>query len=367
MYDQIYLQYPAPSPPAPAAGPSLLNDQEYGALSGFLETISDEPSILFGGAKIAGLEFWDDEPQFPQLPLSPHHLQPYMGNPLAAASSTLNRIVNNSNTSLHTTPLQNNSIPSTPTQPQGAQQVIVNPFSGHGLAPHPNPVRISGEDSALNSLAWGSDPSFRTSGFHPSLQPASEQDIQRKVYAIINIQDSTVNTAANSPAEVQYERIGEEIPLGEVGNNFTTGNPHSPTLSATQSSGFKRRADDGAEDQQGQVRKSRPRKDSTDPAPKGKRGGKREQLTEAEKRANHIHSEQKRRNQIKNGFDTLTEMVPDLKGGGYSKSAVLQHVAVYVTKLTGGNATLREILKRLEEQHNSSSGPPSASCPTRLS
>lgn len=204
--------------------------------------------------------------------------------------------------------------------------------------------------AVLNSLAWGSDPSFGHSGFHATLQPPTQQDLQRKVLAMM-VPNSSGDTAANSPVEIKFER---DIMGSDTGSNFTAGNTQSPTPSAAQTAGVKRRAEDDDDDQQGQPRRSRPRKDSsTEVTPKGKKAGKREHLSEAEKRQNHIQSEQKRRNQIKFGFDTLTELVPELRGGGYSKSAVLQHAAVHVENLVGGNATLRNILKSLEEKRNS--------------
>ncbi|KEQ60551.1 uncharacterized protein M437DRAFT_13513, partial [Aureobasidium melanogenum CBS 110374] len=49
----------------------------------------------------------------------------------------------------------------------------------------------------------------------------------------------------------------------------------------------------------------------------------RKNLTEDQKRSNHIRSEQKRRNIIKQGYEDLNELVPNLKTGGFSKSAVL--------------------------------------------
>ncbi|KAF2723974.1 hypothetical protein K431DRAFT_194513, partial [Polychaeton citri CBS 116435] len=51
----------------------------------------------------------------------------------------------------------------------------------------------------------------------------------------------------------------------------------------------------------------------------------RQNLTEDQKRANHIQSEQKRRNIIKQGYDDLNGLVPSLAGGksGFSKSEIL--------------------------------------------
>lgn len=74
----------------------------------------------------------------------------------------------------------------------------------------------------------------------------------------------------------------------------------------------------------------------------------RENLTEDQKRENHIKSEQKRRTLIKEGFDDLNELVPALKGGGFSKSAVLIMAADWLEDLIKGNKLLRARLDELE-------------------
>ncbi|KAI8634053.1 hypothetical protein F5Y19DRAFT_461557 [Xylariaceae sp. FL1651] len=63
----------------------------------------------------------------------------------------------------------------------------------------------------------------------------------------------------------------------------------------------------------------------------------RENLSDAQKRENHIKSEQKRRGAIKEGFDDLTHIVPNLKGGGYSKSTVLNLAGEWLEALIKGN------------------------------
>jgi type II secretory pathway component PulL len=49
-----------------------------------------------------------------------------------------------------------------------------------------------------------------------------------------------------------------------------------------------------------------------------------ELLTEAEKKANHIASEQKRRQNIRMGFDSLIDAVPTLNHGNRSEALILQ-------------------------------------------
>ncbi|OAA55932.1 hlh transcription factor [Niveomyces insectorum RCEF 264] len=72
----------------------------------------------------------------------------------------------------------------------------------------------------------------------------------------------------------------------------------------------------------------------------------RENLTEDQKRENHIKSEQKRRTLIKSGFDDLCDLVPSLHGGGFSKSVMLTMAADWLEELLRGNEVLREQLQR---------------------
>jgi hypothetical protein len=74
----------------------------------------------------------------------------------------------------------------------------------------------------------------------------------------------------------------------------------------------------------------------------------RENLTEDQKRENHIKSEQKRRTLIREGFEDLNELVPGLRGGGFSKSAVLIMAADWLEELMQGNDGLH---KQLESLH----------------
>ncbi|PSR79822.1 hypothetical protein BD289DRAFT_374992 [Coniella lustricola] len=60
-------------------------------------------------------------------------------------------------------------------------------------------------------------------------------------------------------------------------------------------------------------------------------------LTEEQKRQNHISSEQKRRQAIRDGFDKLACLVPGLEGLGRSEGLVL-------------NRTVEHILQEMEER-----------------
>jgi len=68
----------------------------------------------------------------------------------------------------------------------------------------------------------------------------------------------------------------------------------------------------------------------------------KELLTEEEKRANHIASEQKRRNTIRAGFKELTDIIPTLKNVNNSKSTILFKAVDYIKYLERRNRNLKE-------------------------
>ena len=71
---------------------------------------------------------------------------------------------------------------------------------------------------------------------------------------------------------------------------------------------------------------------------------RRDNLSEEQKRANHIYSEQRRRDLIKDGFADLTEMVPELRGTGLSKSSILAATARFIEDVVRDNEMLRQML-----------------------
>ncbi|KAF2638419.1 hypothetical protein P280DRAFT_471515 [Massarina eburnea CBS 473.64] len=58
----------------------------------------------------------------------------------------------------------------------------------------------------------------------------------------------------------------------------------------------------------------------------------RPRLTEAQKKENHIRSEQKRREAIREGFDRLASTVPGMEGQGRSEAVVLEATLQMIRK-----------------------------------
>ncbi|CAH0056530.1 unnamed protein product [Clonostachys solani] len=69
-------------------------------------------------------------------------------------------------------------------------------------------------------------------------------------------------------------------------------------------------------------------------------------LTEEEKKQNHIASEQKRRQAIREGFDRLTELVPGLEGQGRSEGLVLKRTVDFMRDKIEER---REMVDRIEQ------------------
>jgi len=59
-------------------------------------------------------------------------------------------------------------------------------------------------------------------------------------------------------------------------------------------------------------------------------GADRPRLSEAQKKENHIRSEQKRREAIREGFDRLAAIVPGMEGQGRSEAVVLEATIKYM-------------------------------------
>lgn len=109
----------------------------------------------------------------------------------------------------------------------------------------------------------------------------------------------------------------------------------------------------------------------------GSPGPRKELLSEAEKRQNHILSEQKRRNTIRSGFREITELVPTLTShsdvvtgkasgagvqggagtGGQSKSTILFKAVEYIQYLEKRNGRLRNEVDSLESKWRERQGP----------
>lgn len=214
-------------------------------------------------------------------------------------------------------------------------------------------------------LQYGTDQNFNSTNqpFVPSSEKDSSEAIQKehmRYFSAIELSKSADTTRPPSPI-----LDPESLPF-----NLKTRAPPPIKIEANGDGGKKwrkgkREEEDDDEEPQSAVSKTsiRKRKQKGDPAHSpggiiaeaagpGKRrkssaAAKRENLTEDQKRENHINSEKKRRKVIQTGFENLAVMVPAIKGGNPSKSAMLEAAVAWLEELLDGNETLKGQLSQL--------------------
>ncbi|OTA65256.1 hypothetical protein K449DRAFT_431850 [Hypoxylon sp. EC38] len=218
-------------------------------------------------------------------------------------------------------------------------------------------------------LQWGSDSSFaRAQGYVPPDHESSELLEQKRlgVLKVFSISESAATTRPPSPVT---NGESSSIPRPDSNANGYVKeecDPEAPPAKRRKSkSKAKSETEEEIEDLTSippkavaRKRKSKPdlkittdASSSATPDATGKRRkstinsskAPRENLTDAQKRENHIKSEQKRRGAIKEGFDDLSEIVPNLKGGGYSKSTMLSIAGEWLEALLKGNEELERL------------------------
>ncbi|KAI9158473.1 hypothetical protein HJFPF1_06468 [Paramyrothecium foliicola] len=226
---------------------------------------------------------------------------------------------------------------------------------------------------APTSLQWGSD-----SNFSPAQGYISDQSRERaeslqqerlKVLECFEVSQSASTTRPSSPVNNQPIPSGKEINQAPSNTDQKRNDADAPPRKRRKSKNVKDEPiDDDADISNTNLPKaSRRRKSKVEPGtsptpPQAEVGSankrrksavngakpSRENLSEEQKRENHIRSEQKRRTLIKEGFDDLCELVPGLKAGGFSKSTMLTMAADWLEEILKGNKELAAQLSAME-------------------
>lgn len=306
-----------PSPPPPVGQP-LLDPQQQIFFDQFFDDMPPDMVPSVNPAHIFDPELKDSDLWGDAIPRGFHTSDPdvdaYYGNPV-------------------------------PSAPSAGSHISLNPFGNPHELMHPRNHQDHPMSTAPGLLNFGTDTNFGQNGYHPpplAISLDKDAEVRNKIHSALTRNESAFTTAANSPAEIK----DEPEDYGEDSSPERDDESASPQVGTCT----KRRAEDGDDFTPSKsARRSRTRNPDSSPKSKKKpQAQKRDNLTEAQKRENHIHSEQKRRNLIRQGFEELCALVPELKAGGYSKSAVLIHAANYLDDLKKGNAQLRLYLQQLE-------------------
>ena len=322
-----------PEPPPPAAGNPLFTEKETEFMSTFFDTVDQNTS--FDHDFQDGLAQWT----VPGLDLR----KPPFDDGWTAQSNMQNGIAN-AHYSVAPPPTTvyglphyepatsdgNYTVPAIPKPPQAQPltQPARQPFNGQNFLSH-----------LPNSSAHTSNDVARSIFNHRNPQHPSQCDPMYPNYPSLNIPvaspsgltSSNNHTPSTTPKMPNYVYVKSELSGSESPPTSSTARmlPQVPRSSYATSS---------ASSTSPQPPSSRP--------PRKKR---RENLSEAQKRLNHITSEQRRRNLIQQGFNEIHKMVPLLRAQrerGDSKSVVLLKTVDYLLELKEGNERLRRMLKR---------------------
>lgn len=202
---------------------------------------------------------------------------------------------------------------------------------------------------------FGSDSHFGANGFVPSSENEREEVITDRLTSELlmlrPINRSNNNTRAPTP--------DQKISSLKRSNVHQHDQEQEDSDNEDYESRPRKRRRDSTEDEYGVKSNHRPGRVSTNPrlqrvssvdtgrkrrqsSISNSNKAPRENLTEEQKRSNHIQSEQKRRNLIKQGFDELHVLVPELRSGGLSRSMVLTEAANYLEQLIAANNAMRQ-------------------------
>ncbi|RDA90175.1 hypothetical protein CP533_1019 [Ophiocordyceps camponoti-saundersi (nom. inval.)] len=327
-------------------------------------------------------------------PLNPH-LAPYQQNhhhsdDILSAAATLSQPINGRPVSKTTVHVQSPDPPSAqpplPLRHQNIEEFRADTRRssngadhGQGMAkwmagPADRPVPNDGKATTAfyDDLQWGSDMNFDSRQGYALETPTEPTDaiIFGGLKSLLGSR-SLENTPSNSPiigdSSVHVKREERHIPpprkrrksgngkeiidqrVHETDDDDDDDNySSSSSVRRRQMSGTDRT--DASPPVDAPAAAAAPKSRSGKQNAKGTGKGQRENLTEDQKRENHIRSEKKRRSHIKAGFQSLTNMVPGLKGGVFSKSRTLTVAAEWLEELTAGNQELRDLLKKLDPE-----------------
>lgn len=220
----------------------------------------------------------------------------------------------------------------------------------------------------VRALRWGSDVSFVDQGY---LAPPEQQNDEDRTLDLLQKmecleqQSSATNTRPSSPARATYTTDWSMPKLNDIRTNIKDTDSSRPRKKQKSKIKEEEQDDIDIDASQRAVKKKRtatknrrlssitevstPMGNPKLQSPTGK--SNRENLSEEQKRTNHILSEQKRRNLIKQGFDDLCALVPELHGGGFSKSAMLTQAADWLEDILRGNEILKAQLADLNARN----------------
>jgi hypothetical protein len=177
---------------------------------------------------------------------------------------------------------------------------------------------------------------------HPSPTPASPTRAHGMLAPGEEDEDGRQRKRRKSNTVIEEEQSSDEVETPPTSSAAAPAKPRrgrKPKASSLASTGL---PENGSTPDSGGAPKKR-RKSTASGASKAPRVN----LTDRQKRENHIASEQKRRTVIKSHFAELSRIVPDLRKSSMSKSNTLNIACDWIEKLVGCNKEMRDLLETL--------------------
>jgi hypothetical protein len=209
----------------------------------------------------------------------------------------------------------------------------------------------------VNLLRWGSDSGFSNHRYQPPPRQLSGEERTKDLLDYLNcleIQSSAANPRSSSPVYTPSDQNHTVWGSGKGGTRAQL----SANCDDNSKSRKKRKSKNAIREEDVKFgplkglydshQDAFPQKSTSQSAIANPRRGS---LTGEQKRTNHILSEQKRRNLLKQGFDDIYSLVPDLHEGGFSRSAVLAQAVEWLEDMLRGNELLKAQLSELKGQN----------------
>jgi hypothetical protein len=245
---------------------------------------------------------------------------------------------------------------------------------------HPGPGRRqTGRSEVPTGFQFGSDSNFSSAtAYTPDANRETVESMHReqlKLLEGLEVSKSAANTRPSSPSNAHRGHATDgrhqpAQPTPPAAPPIKEEDPEAPPRKRRKSKNARENPPSDEDDDRPQPKDKGKRKPKTDgqstdadlsaeSAIGGAAGKKRkpgangvkaprENLSEEQKRENHIKSEQKRRTLIKEGFDDLCELIPGLRSGGFSKSAMLSIAGDWLEELLDGNEALAKQLAEVK-------------------
>ncbi|CAG8471674.1 6476_t:CDS:2 [Funneliformis caledonium] len=197
---------------------------------------------------------------------------------------------------------------------------------------HSSALYIKSEPMTVNNRRQRSPSPHRSNSVgKPAIKrtPSRRKSLKNSNDANASLNESKSDEGNNSTISTLIPTVSSSG-LNAGSSSTTEATPASPKLASTSESN-----------------NSQPLSPAQNRGGRGKKGH-HELLTEAEKKANHIASEQKRRQNIRLGFDQLVEIVPTLSQCHRSEALILQKSVEYIQQLLMQKNELKGRVKTLQ-------------------